>query len=88
MGGVIFDVTIRVTIYVIRHFCRETRDATRETRHENTPHQRGSVPHTPSQGGDHHMQISCQIDFTKLSKQYIVAQRQRDHKILWFQVFV
>ena len=83
MGGVIFDVTIRVTIYVIRHFCRETRDATRE----HPPPERERTTH-PLARGDHHMQISCQIDFTKLSKQYIVAQRQRDHKILWFQVFV
>lgn len=52
MSGVIFGVTIYVTYNVIRHFCRETRDATRETRHENTPHQRGSVP--PNLDGSNH----------------------------------
>lgn len=65
MSGVISDVTIRVTIYVtynvIRHFCRESRDATRETRHKRRdtrdatrehPHSRGSVP--PNLDGSNH----------------------------------
>lgn len=94
MGGVIFDVTILVTIFVTRHFCRESRDAKRETRNETTPTPEGNLT-TPTVGGNRPMQLSCQtspilteFDFAKLSKQYIVAQLQRDHKILWFQVFV
>ena len=85
MGGVIFDVTIRVTIFVTRHFCRESRDATRETRHDAAPTTEGDRT-TPTQGGNRTMQLSCQTspiptkcDFAKLSNQHIVAQRQLDH---------
>ena len=55
MSGVIFGVTILVTIFVIRHFCRESRDAKRETRNARRetrlpPHQRG-IELPPPQGG-------------------------------------
>ena len=85
MGGVIFDVTILVTIFVTRHSCRDSRNAIPETRTETTPTLEGDRT-TPSQGGNGLMQLSCQtppiptrFDFTKLSKQYIVAQLQLDH---------